>query len=163
MSGISPLTDPDGLRSNQSDDIENLWMVCKVSGWSAKCPNNPRSIWMIWKVSRWSAKYPYNLSEWHERCLDHRGDLESVRNPDDPKSVQIIWKVYGWCAKCLDDPKCFPMIWKMSRLYVKCVLVWAYFAKHIFRQWWCHHHDHHDHHDHHHDYHQCKWVEEQSG
>ena len=32
VSGISPITDPDGLRSNQSDDIENLWMVCKVSG-----------------------------------------------------------------------------------------------------------------------------------
>ena len=133
---------------SQNPDLQSVRIIREVSGWYEKCPDDLQSIRII--------------------CLNdmkgvHQGDLESVRNPDDPKSVQIIWKVYGWCAKCLDDPKCFPMIWKMSRLYVKCVLVWAYFAKHIFRQWWCHHHDHHDHHDHHHDYHQCKWVEEQSG
>ena len=93
--------------------IQNIQIICKVSGWTGKFPGDLKSVGMNWKVSIWCKKCPDNLknvsgyskkglddvemylenlegSGWSRKC-----PLNSENCTDNLKRVRMI-KKYAW-------------------------------------------------------------------
>ena len=77
--------------------IQNIQIICKVSGWTGKFPDYLNSVRMNWKVSRWCKKCLENLknvSGYSKKSLD---DLKMYL--DNLESFWMILKMSGLCKK----------------------------------------------------------------
>ena len=93
--------------------IQNIQIICKVSGWTGKFPDDLKSVGMNWKVSIWCKKCPDNLknvSGYSKKSLDdvemylenlegsgwsRKCPLNSENCTDNLKRVRMI-KKYAW-------------------------------------------------------------------